>query len=131
MPVKNIVSIIALSAVMLLPTGIATAGSVQINNGTSRVKINNGNSRVKIYRNGGLRIKSSSGRVIRIRPSRRSRFYRRRNSAYRPYYGTYRKYPIRTKTLNSRCTGRTYERTVRNRSGSSSSYSYSRTTSCQ
>ena len=31
MPVKNIVSIIALSAVMLLPSGIATAGSVKIN----------------------------------------------------------------------------------------------------
>lgn len=116
MPVKQIISILALSVIMSLPAGIATAGNVNVNNG-----------RVKIYRNGGIRIKSSSGRVIRVRPSRRSRAYRRslRRRAYR-------KYPSRRKTWNSsRCNGKTYQRTVRNRSGSNSSYSYSRTTSCQ
>lgn len=121
MPVKNIVSIIALSAVMLLPAGIATAGSVIINND------NNGNSRVKINRNGVL-IKKSE-RIIKVGPSKDSRRRLRRNRAYRR---AYRSYPIRRKTWNSsRCKGTTYQRNVRNRSGSSSSYSYSRTTSCQ
>ncbi len=131
MPVKNIVSIIALSAAMLLPAGIATAGSV---------RINNGNSQVKVSPNGGVRIKSSTGRVIRVRPSRsyrqrhllRNRAYRRSlQRRYGPYYRTYRKYPLSRKTWGSKCTGRTYQRTVTTRSGSNSSYSYSRTTSCQ
>lgn len=131
MPVKNIVSIIALSAVMLLPAGIATAGSVKINS-------SNG-SRVRVYRNGGVKIKSGSGRVVRVRPRTyrqrrllRNRAYRRSlGRRYSPYYRTNRKYPVNRKTWNSRCTGKTYQRTVRSRSGSNSSYSYSRTTSCQ
>ena len=120
MPAKKIISILALSVLMSFPAaGIATAGSVRINS-------NNG-SRVKIYRNGGVRIKSSNGRVIRVRPSRSYRRKLQRNRAYRPY----RKYPVRHKRWSSRCNSKTYQRTVRNRSGSNSSYSYSRTTSCQ
>lgn len=119
MPAKKIISILALSAVMLLPAGIATAGSV---------RVNSNDSRVKIYRDGGIRIKSRNGRVIRIRPSRSyRRRLRRRNRAYR----SYRSYPVRRKRWSSRCNSKTYQRTVTNRSGSNRSYSYSRTTSCQ
>ena len=111
MPVKKLISILALSIIMSFPAAeVANAGNV------------------KIYRNGGVRIKSSSGRVIRVGGSKR--YYNprlRRNRAYR----SYRKSPVRYKKWSSRCKGKTYQRTVTNRSGSNRSYSYSRTTSCQ
>ena len=117
MAAKKIISILALSVIMSFPAaGIATAGSVNVNNG-----------RVKIHRNGGVRIKSRNGRVIRVGPSNSYRRRLRRNRAYR----SYRNRPVRHKRWSSRCNGKTYQRTVRNRSGSNSSYSYSRTTSCQ
>ena len=76
MPAKQTISILALSILMALPAGIATARSIKVQNGSSRVTIN---------RNGDIKIRN-------IRRERYKRRRLRRGSAIRvpPYRSIYR-----------------------------------------
>lgn len=111
MPAKQTISIIALSVLMALPAGIATAGNI---------KVENGNSRVTINRNGDIKIKNG----------RRRRFYRRRvlrrGSAIRvPSRSIYRQ------NTRSRGNCTTYRSTHKSGYGNNRSYTRTRTTTCQ
>jgi hypothetical protein len=110
MPAKQAISILALSVLMILPAGIATAGNI---------KVQNGNSRVTINRNGD----------IIIRNSRRRKFYRqpiRRGSAIRvPSRKIYRQ------TIKKKGNCVTYRSNRKSGSGNNRSYARTRTTTCQ
>ena len=110
MSAKQTISILALSVLMIFPAGIATAGNI---------KVQNGNSRVTINRNGD----------IKIRNSRRRRFYRhpiRRGSVMRV---PSRSIIYRQTKKRGNCT--TYRSTRKTGSGSNRSYARTRTTTCQ
>ncbi|MGD1909906.1 MAG: hypothetical protein ACFB2X_03290 [Rivularia sp. (in: cyanobacteria)] len=110
MPAKHTISIIALSVLMALPAGIATAGNI---------KVQNGNTRVTINRNGD----------IKIRNGNRKRFYRSRvyrGSAIRvPSRSVYRQ----TTRKRGNCT--TYRSTRKSGYGRNRSVVRTRTTTCQ
>ncbi len=110
MPTKQTISIIALSLLMTLPGGIATARNIQVENGDTSVKIN---------RNGDIQIKNG----------RRERFYRRRlprGAAIRvPSRSVYRQ------TTKSRGNCTTTSSTRKSGSGKNRSYVRTRTTTCQ
>ncbi len=110
MPTKQAISILALSVLMILPAGIATAGNI---------KVQNGNSKVRINRNGD----------IIIRNSRRRKFYRqriRRGSVIRiPSRRIYRQ------TIKKKGNCVTYRSTRKSGSGNNRSYARTRTTTCQ
>lgn len=110
MSVKQTISILALSVLMIIPAEIATAGNI---------KVQNGNSRVIINRNGD----------IKIRNSRRRRFYRRRIRRGRatrvPSRSVYRQ------TIKKRGNCTTYRSTRKSGSGNNRSYARTRTTTCQ
>lgn len=112
MAAKQTISIIALSVLMVLPAEIASARNI---------KVQNGNTRVTINRNGD----------IKIRNTRKRRFYRsrlrlRRGSAIRvPSYRVYRQ----TTKKRGNCT--TYRSTRKSGYGKNRSVVRIRTTSCQ
>lgn len=110
MPAKQAILMLALSVLIILPAEIATAGNIKVQNGNSRVTIN-GNGDIK------------------IRNSRRNRFYRRRlnrGSAIRvPSRSIYRQ------TIKKRGNCTTYRSTRKSGSGNNRSYARTRTTTCQ
>ena len=112
MPAKQTISILALSILMALPTGIASAGNIIVENG---------NSRVTIYRNGDIKIRNSR---------RERRLYRRRlrrGSKIRPIrsYGIYRQ----TTRKRGNCT--TYRSTRKSGYGRNRSVIRTTTKTCQ
>ena len=110
MSAKQTISILALSVLMIFPAGIATAGNI---------KVQNGNSRVTINRNGD----------IKIRNSRRRRFFRRRINR-----GSVIRFPSRSiyrQTIKKRGNCTTYRSTRKTGSGNNRSYARTRTTTCQ
>ncbi len=109
MSTKQTISILALSLLMALPAGIASAREIQVQNG---------NSRVTIDRNGDINIKNS----------RRIRSYRRRlrrNGASVPSASVYRQ------TIRNRGNCTTSRSTHKSGSGRNRSYVRTRTTTCQ
>ncbi len=108
MSTKQTISILALSLLMALPTGIVSAREIQVQNG---------NSRVTIDRNGDINIKND----------RRTRFYRRslrRSSVSVPSGSVYRHIRNRGNCTTSRSTHKSG-------SGNNRSYVRTRTTTCQ
>lgn len=110
MSAKQTISFLALSALMILPAEIATAGNI---------KVQNGNSRVIINRNGD----------IKIRNNRRIRLHRRRirrgSAIVVPSNNIYRQ------TIKKRGNCTTYRSTRKTGSGNNRSYARTRTTTCQ
>ncbi len=105
---KQTISILALSILMTLSAGVATAG----------IQVQNGDSSVKINRNGDIQIKNGRRRFYR------SRVYR--SPAIRvPSHNIYRQ----DTTNRGNCT--TYRSTRQSGSGSNRSYAQTRTTTCQ
>ena len=112
MPAKQTISILALSVLMILPAGIATAGNI---------KVQNGNSKVIINRNGDIRIRN--GRRRRLQ--RRYRRIHRGSAIVIPSRSTYRQ-TVRTR---GNCT--TYRSTRKSGYGKNRSVVRTRTTTCQ
>ncbi len=108
MSTKQTISILALSLLIALPVGIASAREIQVKNG---------NSRVTIDRNGDINIKNG----LRIRSYRRRL---RRNSASVPSRSVYRHIRNRGNCTTSRSTHKSG-------SGNNRSYVRTRTTTCQ
>ncbi|NJL79877.1 MAG: hypothetical protein HC836_14620 [Richelia sp. RM2_1_2] len=113
MTTKQTISILALSVLIALPAGIASADKIQVQNGDTSVRIN---------RNGDIQIQNA----------RRRRFYRPRiyrGSAIR--VPTRRIYPhnIRNMKKLGNCT--TYNSTYKSGSEGNSSHVQTRTTTCQ
>lgn len=115
MPIKQIISILALSAMISLPAEIATAGNI---------KVNNGNTRVRVYKNGN----------VRVNRGYKKRTYAPRKRVYRSRYSPYRR------SRWSRYRNRRYKRNVncsyqsstsRSSSGSRSSYKHSSRSTCK
>ena len=112
MPAKQTISILALSILMTLPAEIASA---------DRIKVQNGNTRVTINRNGD----------IRIRNSRRRRYYNRYRRIYR---GSAIRTPSRSvyrQTIKTRRNCTTFRSTRKTGYGKNRSVVRTRTTTCQ
>ncbi len=109
MPAKQAITILALSVLMILPAGIATAGNI---------KVQNGNSRVTINRNGDIKIRNNRRKIYRRRFNRGSA---NRNSSRSIYRQT-------IKGIGN-CT--TYRSTRKTGSGNNRSYARTTTTTCQ
>ncbi len=136
MPARQIISILALSALIALPVGIAQAGDIDVNNGRSRVTIKNGSIRVRrggrgnyVYpRSRSRRYRYYRGRLRRS-PYSRLRNWRWRRNRYNNRYRLRRSYKKPSFSCNGK--GTSYQRTIRNRSGGNRTYSSIRTSSCQ
>lgn len=113
---KQSISLLACSAIMLLPVGIATAGEVDLQTD---------NARVLLDRNGGIII-NSSGTQTTITPN--SRVGVQKNQRLRSL-----KVLRRSQTLQCRNRVYTENRAVNNRSGATvnRTYSSTTTTTCQ
>ncbi|MDJ0796608.1 MAG: hypothetical protein QNJ51_07180 [Calothrix sp. MO_167.B12] len=132
MPARQIISMLALSALIALPVGVAKAGDIDVNNGRSRVTIKNGTIKVR---------RADQGKYVYPRsPRYRSRYYRRRlrRSPYSRLrnwrwrrYNRYRLRRYNKPTVSCNGRGTTYKRTIVNRSGRNRSYSSIRTSNCQ
>lgn len=109
MPVKQAIYILALSVLMILPAGIATAGSI---------KVQNGNSRVTINRNGDIKIRNNRRRIYRRR-------FKRGSVNRVPSRSIYRQ------TIRKRGNCTTYRSTRKTGSGNNRSYARTTTTTCQ
>ncbi|MBF2017492.1 MAG: hypothetical protein IGS23_20245 [Rivularia sp. T60_A2020_040] len=110
MTTKQTISILALSVLIALPAGIASADKIQVQNGDTSVKIN---------RNGDIQIQNA----------RRRRFYRPRI-----YRGSAIRVPTRTiypQNIRNRRNCTTYNSTYKSGSESNSSHVQTRTTTCQ
>lgn len=128
---RQIISLLALSALIALPVGVAKAGDIDVHNGRSRATIKNGSLKIR-----------RAGRGSYVYPrSPRYRYYRRRLRRY-PYsrlrswgWRRNRKYRLsplyRKPTFTCNGKGKTYRSTIRRRSGGNRNYSYTRTRSCQ
>ncbi|MCP6758942.1 hypothetical protein ACE1AT_29355 [Pelatocladus sp. BLCC-F211] len=126
MPGKRSISILALSALMVLPAGIATAGDIDIQNGNSRVIIDSNN---------GVTIRNNTRPTTGIYPLRLP------NSGVRVQKnGIYTvptvKIPQSVKVPNntrSYCTGRTWsQQSVQSSvNGSNRTYSSTTTSTCK
>ncbi len=134
MPARQIISILALSALIALPVGVAKAGDIDVDNGRSRVTIKNGSIRVR--RNGrGTYVYPRSRRYryyrrrLRRSPYRRLRNGRLRRNSYNNRYRLRRSYRKPTFRCNGK--GTTYQRTIRSGSRGNRTYSSIRTSSCQ
>ncbi|AFY59144.1 hypothetical protein Riv7116_6828 [Rivularia sp. PCC 7116] len=110
MPVKQTISIFALSVLIALPSGMARAGNI---------KVQNGNSQVTINRNGDIKIRHLRGR----------RFYRRRLKRGSAIRVPSRSFHQQTNRKRDNC--RTYRSIRQSRSGKNRSYARTRTTTCQ
>ncbi|MBE9212199.1 hypothetical protein IQ247_05650 [Plectonema cf. radiosum LEGE 06105] len=113
MTTKQTISILALSVLIALPAGIASADKIQVQNGDTSVKIND---------NGDIQIQNA----------RRRRFYRPRiyrGSAIRVPTRTIYPQNIRNIKKLGNCT--TSNSTHKSGSGSNSSHVQTRTTTCQ
>jgi hypothetical protein len=132
MPAKRSTSILALSALMLLPAGIATAGDIDIQNG---------NSRVIVDTNNGITIRNNPRSTTSIYPIRvpTSGVRIQKNGIYTvPTVKIPQaiKVPQAVKVpqnTRSYCTGRTLtQRSVqRSVNGSNSTYSSTTTSTCK
>ncbi|MGB3757757.1 MAG: hypothetical protein WBA07_15490 [Rivularia sp. (in: cyanobacteria)] len=109
MPAKQAITILALSVLMILPAGIATAGNI---------KVQNGNSRVTINRNGDIKIRNNRRRIYRRRVNRGSVNRNPSRSVYR-------------QTIKKRGNCTTYRSARKSGSGNNRSYARTTTTTCQ
>lgn len=112
MSTKQTISILALSALIALPAGIASADKIQVQNGDTSVKIND---------NGDIQIQNSPRRFYR------SHVYR--GSAIRVPTRTIYPQNIRNIKKVGNCT--TSNSTYKSGSGNNSSHVQTRTTTCQ
>lgn len=120
MPARQLISLIALSALIALPSGVANAGDIDIQDGNSRVIIN---------QDGGVIVNPiPMGNTSVIRPNLPT--YNKipvyGGSRYRVLKpGTTRILPSRNLQCNTR------QNTIRNSSGGSSTYSSTTTQTCR
>ena len=123
MPVKQIISILALSVIISFPAGIATADSI---------KVDNGNTRVRINRNGDIRVNRGYKKRIYV-PGRGYRtIYVPGKRVYRSRYNPYSRYRYRTYRSSKRNLNCSYQSsTSRSSSGSSRTYNHSSTRICK
>ncbi|MBW4435055.1 MAG: hypothetical protein KME28_25915 [Pelatocladus maniniholoensis HA4357-MV3] len=115
MPVKRSISILAISALMVLPAGIATAGDIDIQNG---------NSRVIVDTNNGITIRNNSRPTTSVYPLRlpNSRVRVQKNGIYTvPTV----KVPNNTRSY---CSGRTWSQQSVQSSNNGHNRTYSSTT---
>ncbi|WP_315789683.1 hypothetical protein [Fischerella sp. JS2] len=132
MPAKLSISILALSALMVLPAGIATAGDIDIQNGNSRVIVDSNN---------GITIRNNPRSTTSIYPLRlpNSGVRIQKNGIYTvptvkiPQTVVVPQTVKVPKNTRSYCTGRTWsQQTVQNSiNGSNRTYSSTTTSTCK
>jgi hypothetical protein len=122
MPARQLFSLIALSALFVLPSGVANAGNIDVQDG---------NSRVIITQDGSVIVNSIPTGNTTIVPRNLPTYNRVRipvNSGYRYRVlkpGTTRIVPNRALQCSTR------QRTISNRSGGSQTYSSTTTQTCR
>lgn len=132
MPAKLSISILALSALMVLPAGIATAGDIDIQNGNSRVIVDSNN---------GITIRNNPKSTTSIYPLRlpTSGVRIQKNGVYTVTTVKIPQTVVVPQTVKvpqntrSYCTGRTLTQQSVQRSvnGSNSTYSSTTTSTCK
>jgi hypothetical protein len=123
MPARQLISLIALSVLIALPSGVAKAGDIDVQDG---------NSRVRITQDGSV--------IVNSLPTRTTTIIRRNLPIYNnrvkiPVYGGSRYRVLKPGTTrvlptrNLQCSTR--QNTIRNSSGGSSTYSSTTTQTCR